>query len=84
MANNNDIGKFLESWSWDAACSIRGAKDSPKYKDHILPLIFTKRLGVDDFEGDIIGKSYEYLIRKSPRAPARVVQQRGVDIFVRQ
>ncbi len=35
--------KSLESWIWDAACSIRGAKDAPKYKDFILPLIFTKR-----------------------------------------
>ena len=25
--------KSLESWIWDAACSIRGAKDAPKYKD---------------------------------------------------
>mgnify|MGYP002395932415 CR=1 FL=1 len=36
--------KSLESWIWDAACSIRGAKDAPKHKDYILPLIFTKRL----------------------------------------
>jgi len=36
--------KSLETWIWDAACSIRGAKDAPKYKDYILPLIFTKRL----------------------------------------
>jgi hypothetical protein len=36
--------KSLENWIWDAACSIRGAKDAPKYKDFILPLIFTKRL----------------------------------------
>ena len=34
--------KSLESWIWDAACSIRGAKDAAKYKDFILPLIFTK------------------------------------------
>jgi type I restriction enzyme M protein len=36
--------KSLESWIWDAACSIRGAKDAPKYKEVILPLIFAKRL----------------------------------------
>ena len=36
--------KSLENWIWDAACSIRGAKDAGKYKDYILPLIFTKRL----------------------------------------
>ncbi|HEY9097637.1 MAG TPA: hypothetical protein VIN38_02075 [Thiobacillus sp.] len=33
MANNNGSGKPLESWIWDAACSIRGAQDAPKYKD---------------------------------------------------
>ena len=37
-----DESKSLESWIWDAACSIRGVKDAPKYKDYILPLIFTK------------------------------------------
>src|ERR1700730_17245910 len=42
MANGN--GKSLESWIWDAACSIRGAKDAAKFKEFILPLIFTKRL----------------------------------------
>ncbi len=36
--------KSLEQWLWDAACSIHGAIDAPKYKDFILPLIFTKRL----------------------------------------
>ena len=44
--------KSLESWIWDAACSIRGAKDAPKYKDYILPLIFTKRL-CDVFDDEI-------------------------------
>jgi type I restriction enzyme M protein len=38
--------KSLESWIWDATCSIRGAKDAPKYKDYIIPLIFTKRICV--------------------------------------
>ena len=124
--------KFLEQWIWDAACSIRGAKDAPKYKDFILPLepadpeqpvwsvirklsdkigegvtshmraiakenpplqgiidrvdfnatthgqrdidddrlssliekISEKRLGLEDVEADIIGKSYEQLISK--------------------
>ena len=44
--------KSLESWIWDAACSIRGAKDAPKYKDYILPLIFTKRL-CDVFDDEV-------------------------------
>jgi type I restriction enzyme M protein len=80
MGNGN--GKSLEAWIWDAACSIRGAKDAAKFKEFILPLIFTKRLcDVFDDElnriaeevgsrakafklADIIGRSYEYLIRK--------------------
>jgi type I restriction enzyme M protein len=44
--------KSLESWIWDAACSIRGAKDAPKFKDYILPLIFTKRL-CDVFDDEL-------------------------------
>lgn len=47
-----DKNKSLESWIWDAACSIRGAKDAPKYKDYILPLIFTKRL-CDVFDDEL-------------------------------
>ncbi len=49
---NGDPNKSLESWIWDAACSIRGAKDAPKYKDFILPLIFTKRL-CDVFDDEL-------------------------------
>jgi N-6 DNA Methylase/HsdM N-terminal domain/UvrB domain 3 len=44
--------KSLETWIWDAACSIRGAKDAPKYKDFILPLIFAKRL-CDVFDDEL-------------------------------
>jgi type I restriction enzyme M protein len=46
MANHNNVNndKSLEQWLWDAACSIRGAKEAAKYKDFILPLVFTKRL----------------------------------------
>lgn len=50
MSNGTD--KSLESWIWDAACSIRGAKDAPKFKDYILPLIFTKRL-CDVFDDEL-------------------------------
>jgi type I restriction enzyme M protein len=42
--NGKGTEKSLESWIWAAACSIRGAKDAPKFKEFILPLIFTKRL----------------------------------------
>lgn len=57
MANNHQNNKSLEQWLWDAACSIRGAKDAPKYKDFILPLVFAKRLcDVFDDEIDRIAK----------------------------
>lgn len=46
--------KSLESWIWDAACSIRGAQEAPKFKDFILPLIFTKRL-CDVFDDELNG-----------------------------
>lgn len=52
MTNNNQNGKSVEQWLWDAACSIRGAKDAPKYKDYILPLVFTKRL-CDVFDDEV-------------------------------
>ncbi len=52
MAQTNGSDKSLESWIWDAACSIRGAKDAPKFKDYILPLIFTKRL-CDVFDDEL-------------------------------
>jgi len=52
MARNNGNDKSLESWIWDAACSIRGAQDAPKYKDFILPLVFTKRL-CDVFDDEV-------------------------------
>ena len=52
VAANNERDKSIESWIWDAACSIRGAKDAPKYKDFIMPLIFTKRL-CDVFDDEV-------------------------------
>nr|MBI4316970.1 SAM-dependent DNA methyltransferase [Chloroflexota bacterium] len=54
MANhsNGQNDKSLEQWLWDAACSIRGAKDAPKYKDYILPLVFAKRL-CDVFDDEL-------------------------------
>ena len=42
----------LESWLWEAACTIRGPLDAPKFKDYILPLIFLKRLS-DVFDDEI-------------------------------
>ena len=52
MAKDNVSDKSLESWLWDAACSIRGAQDAAKYKDFILPLVFAKRL-CDVFDDEV-------------------------------
>jgi len=50
---------MLESWLWDAACSIRGPIDAPKFKDYILPLLFYKRL-CDVYEDEIKRLSEEF------------------------
>ena len=44
--------KSMEQMLWDAACSIRGEKDAPKFKDYLLPLIFIKRLS-DVFDDEV-------------------------------
>ena len=44
--------KPMEQMLWDSACSIRGEKDAPKFKDYILPLIFIKRLS-DVFDDEV-------------------------------
>ena len=44
--------KSMEQMLWNAACSIRGEKDAPKFKDYILPLVFIKRLS-DVFDDEI-------------------------------
>lgn len=44
--------KSMEQMLWDAACSIRGEKDAPKFKDYLLPLLFLKRLS-DVFDDEI-------------------------------
>jgi len=49
----------LENWLWDAACSIRGPIDAPKYKDYIIPLIFYKRL-CNVYEDEIKELSKEF------------------------
>ena len=69
MAKEKD--KSLESWIWDAACSIRGAKDAPKYKDYILPLIFTKRL-CDVFDDELNRIAKEVGTRKKAFRLAKV------------
>ena len=51
--------KQLENWLWEAACSLRGAMDAPKYKDYILPLIFVRRLSdVFDDELERLAKNF--------------------------
>jgi type I restriction enzyme M protein len=60
-ANREDLltTKSMEQMLWSAACSIRGEKDAPKFKDYILPLIFIKRLS-DVFEDEVERLSETY------------------------
>ncbi|MDR1776673.1 MAG: N-6 DNA methylase [Desulfovibrio sp.] len=51
--------KSMEQMLWDAACSIRGEKDAPKFKDYLLPLLFLKRLS-DVFDDEIGRLAEEY------------------------
>ena len=67
MPNNE---KSLESWIWDATCSIRGAKDASKYKNYILPLIFAKRL-CDVFDDELNRSAKEVGSRQKALAPVK-------------
>jgi type I restriction enzyme M protein len=49
----------LETWLWNAACTIRGPLDAPKFKDYILPLIFLKRLS-DVFDDEIAHLAHDF------------------------
>src|SRR5438094_2326072 len=51
--------RSMEQMLWDAACSIRGEKDAPKFKDYLLPLLFLKRLS-DVFDDEIARLAEEY------------------------
>ena len=51
--------RSMEGMLWKAACSIRGEKDAPKFKDYILPLVFIKRLS-DVYEDEIARLAEEF------------------------
>jgi len=51
--------KSMEQMLWSAACSVRGEKDAPKFKDYILPLVFIKRLS-DVFDDETVRLAEEY------------------------
>jgi len=60
LSKNDVLGtKSMEQMLWSAACSIRGEKDAPKFKDYILPLVFIKRLS-DVFEDEVKRLSETY------------------------
>lgn len=61
--------KPMEQMLWDAACSIRGEKDAPKFKDYLLPLLFLKRLS-DVFDDEIARLAEEYADRATALAIA--------------
>ncbi len=59
--------KSMEQMLWDAACSIRGEKDAPKFKDYLLPLLFIKRLS-DVFDDEVQRLSEQFGERDTARA----------------
>ncbi len=59
--------KSMEQMLWDAACSIRGEKDAPKFKDYLLPLLFTKRLS-DVFDDEVQRLTEQFGERDTARA----------------
>lgn len=58
-ASQSPTTKPMEQMLWDAACSIRGEKDAPKFKDYLLPLLFLKRLS-DVFDDEVERLSEDY------------------------
>ena len=68
--------KPMEQMLWDAACSIRGAKDAAKFKDYLLPLLFLKRLS-DVFDDEIDRLADEY----GDRAVAREIAENDHELL---
>ncbi len=68
--------KPMEQMLWDAACSIRGAKDAAKFKDYLLPLLFLKRLS-DVFDDEINRLAEEY----RDRAVAQEIAERDHELL---
>jgi type I restriction enzyme M protein len=68
--------KGMEGMLWKAACSIRGEKDAPKFKDYLLPLLFLKRLS-DVYEDEVARLVEEY---GSEEAAREVIMEVGHDV----
>lgn len=68
--------KAMEGMLWKAACSIRGEKDAPKFKDYLLPLLFLKRLS-DVYEDEVARLVEEY---GSEEAAQEVIAEVGHDV----
>ena len=68
--------KPMEQMLWDAACSIRGAKDAAKFKDYLLPLLFLKRLS-DVFDDEMDRLAQEF----GDRAIAREIAESDHDLL---
>ena len=68
--------KPMEQMLWDAACSIRGAKDAAKFKDYLLPLLFLKRLS-NVFDDEIERLAEEF----GDRAVAQEIAESDHDLL---
>ena len=68
--------KTMEQMLWDAACSIRGARDAAKFKDYLLPLLFLKRLS-DVFDDEVERLAQEF----GDRAIAQEIAESDHDLL---
>jgi hypothetical protein len=60
MGSNNGNGKSLESWIWDAACSIRGA-----IAETYRPIAeFVEELNVIELEAKGIDEALRIILRQ--------------------
>ena len=71
-----DMQEGMRQMLWDAACSIRGAKDAAKFKDYLLPLLFLKRLS-DVFDDEIDRLAEEF----GDRAVAQEIAETDHDLL---
>lgn len=70
--------KSMEQMLWDAACSVRGEKDAPKFKDYLLPLLFIKRLS-DVFDDEIARLAEQFGDRETAASLVEAEEQAATD-----
>lgn len=79
MSRSKVLGtKSMEQMLWDAACSVRGEKDAPRFKDYLLPLLFIKRLS-DVFDDEIARLAEQFGDRETAASLVEAEEQAATD-----